>query len=323
MRVVDDRHVQLPRLGVIRTKEHTTALSDQVVAGTARVLSATVKAEAGRWFVSFACVAERHDALATYPEAIVGVDLGVHHLAALSAGELFENPRPVSHYARRMARLNRELSRREQGSKRRARTKAKLARCHRKVANVRRDALHKLTTHLAITYGTVVIEDLAVRNMTACPKPKADPENPGHHLENGHAAKAGLNRSLLDTAPGEFRRQLTYKMGWHGGHLLVADRFFPSSKKCSSCKETKATLFLATRTYRCEHCGLILDRDLNAARNLAAYGKEHLVAGSGPETRNGRRGDAHSPKSPRGRKRQDGSGQPAKAVTASSQDEAA
>jgi putative transposase len=74
----------------------------------------------------------------------------------------------------------------------------------------------------------VVIEDLAVRNMTACPKPKADPENPGHHLENGHAAKAGLNRSLLDTAPGEFRRQLTYKMGWHGGHLLVADRFFPS-----------------------------------------------------------------------------------------------
>jgi putative transposase len=104
---------------------------------------------------------------------------------------------------------------------------------------------------------------------------------------------------------------------------LVADRFFPSSKKCSSCKETKATLFLATRTYRCEHCGLILDRDLNAARNLAAYGKEHLVAGSGPETRNGRRGDALSPKSPRGRKRQDGSGQPAKAVTASSQDEAA
>ena len=217
------------------------------------------------------------------------------------------------------------------GSKRQAKTGAKLARCHDRVAGVRRDRLHKLTTHLATAYGTVVIEDLAVKAMTASPKAKVDPENPGHHLHNGHAAKAGLNRSILDMAPGELRRQLTYKMGWHGGHLVVADRFFPSSKKCSSCKKTKATLFLATRTYRCEHCGLDLDRDLNAARNLAAYGREHLVAGSGPETRNGRRGDvsctsdagAHFPKSPRGRKRQDGSGQPAKAVTASSQGEAA
>ena len=331
IRVVDDRHVQLPRLGVIRTKEHTTALLDQVVAGMARALSATVKEEAGRWFVSFGCEVERHDSVATYPDAIVGVDLGVHHFAVLSTSELVENPKPVSHFARRMARLNRELSRAQLGSKRRAKTKAKLSRCHRRVANVRRDTLHKLTTHLATAYGTVVIEDLAVKNMTACPKPKADPENPGHHLENGHAAKAGLNRSILDIAPGELRRQLTYKMGWHGGHLVVADRWFPSSKKCSSCKETKATLSLATRTYRCGNCGLVLDRDHNAARNLAAYGKKHLVAGSGPETQNGRRGDApctsgtgaHSPKSPRGRKRQDGSGQPAKAVTASSQGEAA
>ena len=220
------------------------------------MLSATIKEEAGRWFVSFGCEVERHDPVATYPDAIVGVDLGVHHFAVLSTGELFENPKPISHYARRMARLNRELSRRQKGSKRRAKTKAKLARCHARVANVRRDTLHKLTTHLATAYGTVVIEDLAVKNMTACPKPKADPENPGHHLENGHTAKAGLNRSILDMAPGELRRQLTYKMGWHGGHLVVADRWFPSSKKCSSCKKTKATLSLATRTYRCEHCGL-------------------------------------------------------------------
>ena len=220
IRVVDDRHVQLPRLGVIRTKEHTTALLDQVVAGRARALSATIREEAGRWFVSFGCEVERHDAVATYPDAIVGVDLGVHHLAALSTGELVENPKPISRQARRTARLNRELSRRQKGSKRRAKTKAKLARCHRRVANVRRDSLHKLTTHLATAYGTVVIEDLAVKNMTASPKPKADPENPGQHLENGHAAKAGLNRSILDIAPGELRRQLTYKMGWHGGHLV-------------------------------------------------------------------------------------------------------
>ncbi len=331
IRVVDDRHVRLPRLGVIRTKEPTTALSDQVAAGSARVLSATVKEEAGRWFVSFGCEAERHDPVATYPDAIVGVDLGVHHLAAVSSGELFENPRPVSRYARRMARLNRELQRRQKGSKRPARTRTKLARCHRQVANVRRDGLHKLTTHLATAYGTVVIEDLAVKNMTASPRPKVDPCNPGAFVRNGARRKAGLNRSLCDTAPGELRRQLSYKMAWHGGHLVVADRFFPSSKQCSSCKKAKATLSLSTRTYGCEHCGLVLDRDQNAARNLADHGREHLVAGSGPETLNGRRGDtwctsdtgAHSPKSPRGRKRQDGSGQPAKAVTASSQGEAA
>ena len=122
------------------------ALSDQVVAGTARVLSATIKEEAGRWFVSFGCKVVRRDPVATYPEAIVGVDLGVHHFAVLSTGELFENPRPISQRARRMARLNRELSRAQKGSKRRARTRAKLARCHRRVANLRRDTLHKLTT---------------------------------------------------------------------------------------------------------------------------------------------------------------------------------
>ena len=112
----------------------------------ARVLSATVKEEAGRWSVSFGCALERHDPVATYPDAIVGVDLGVHHFAVLSTSELVEYPKPVSHFARRMARLNRELSRAQLGSKRRAKTKAKLARCHRRVANLRRDTLHKLTT---------------------------------------------------------------------------------------------------------------------------------------------------------------------------------
>jgi len=128
------------------------------------------------------------------------VDLGVHHLVVLSTGELFENPRPISRHARRMARLNRELSRAQKGSRRRAKTGAKLARCHARVADLRRDSLHKLTTHLATAYGTVVIEDLVVKNMTVSPKAKADPENPGHHLLDGHAAKAGLNRSILDLA---------------------------------------------------------------------------------------------------------------------------
>jgi len=185
---------------------------------------------------------------------------------------------------------------------------------------VRRDALHKLTTHLAITYGTVSSRTWP-SGTCRLPKPKADPENPGHHLETA-TGKAGLNRSLLDTAPGEFRRQLTYKMGWHGGHLLVADRFFPSSKKCSSCKETKATLFPRDEDLPLRTLWSHLDRDLNAARNLAPTARSTSSPGVARRLENGRRGDALSPKSPRGRKRQDGSGQPAKAVTASSQDEA-
>jgi putative transposase len=153
IRVVDDRHVQLPRIGQIRTKERATKLRALLDAGTARILSATVSEEAGRWFVSFGCEVERADSPGQ-PNAIVGVDLGVHHLAALSSGELIENPRALSRYEQRMVRLQRELSRRQKGSKRRARTRARLARCHRRVANIRRDEFHKLTTELANDEGT-------------------------------------------------------------------------------------------------------------------------------------------------------------------------
>jgi putative transposase len=196
-----------------------------------------------------------------------------------------------------------------------------LARTHARVANARRDALHKLTTDLASTYGTVVIEDLNVSGMTATPKPKPDPERPRAFAHNGRRAKAGLNRAVRDVAPGEFRRQLTYKLAWRGGTLVVADRFFASSKTCSSCGETKTKLFLATRTYRCE-CGLEIDRDLNAALNLAAYGRR-VVAGSGPETENARGGGHRRPGPKPPVKREDGTVSAGKSVTASSQHEAA
>jgi putative transposase len=156
--------------------------------GRARVLSVTVSAPAGRWFASFTCEVARDDAAGARPNAVVGVDLGVQHLAVCSTGEVVENPRALSRYARRMARLQRELSRRQRGSKRARRTRAKLARCHQKVANTRRDAVAKLTSELASNYGTVVVEDLNVRGMTAAPKP--DPDGAGAHLENRRAGKA-------------------------------------------------------------------------------------------------------------------------------------
>lgn len=220
-----------------------------------------------------------------------------------------------------MARLQRELSRRQKRSRRRQQTKAKLARCHRKVASVRNDALHKLTSGLASTYGTVVVEDLSVSGMTKAPKPRTEVERPGAFVRNGRRAKAGLNRAILDASPGELRRQLAYKLSWHGGTLVIVDRWFASSKTCSSCGSVKAKLSLATRTYRCD-CGLEIDRDLNAALNLAAYGRRS-VAGSGPETLNAR-GGGHPrsrPKPPVNR--EDGAGQPGETVTAPSQGEAA
>jgi putative transposase len=320
--VRDDRHVQLPRLGQIRTLEPTTKLRRLVDAGRARILSATISEQAGRWFVSFGCEVERTDAPAALTDAVVGVDLGVLHLAALSTGQLVENPKALTRYARRMAHLQRELARRQKGSKRRARTQARLARAHARVANIRRDALHKLTSPLASTYGTVVIEDLNVAGMTKAPKPVSD--SSGRHRRNGRRAKAGLNRAVLDASPAEIRRQLTYKLAWRGGTLVVADRFFASTKTCSSCGSVKAKLSLATRTYRCGSCGLEIDRDLNAALNLAAYGRRQFdVAGSGPETRN-ERGGGHPrlrPKPPA--KREDGTAGAGKTVTVPSKDEAA
>ena len=202
--------------------------------------TATLSEEAGRWFLSFTCQVEGNDAPALFPGSVVGVDLGVTHLAVLSSGELVDNPRCLNRYARKMARLNRELARRSKGSKRRAVTKAKLAKAHRQVRCARRDALHQLTPQLATTYETVVIEDLNVKGMTSRPKPRPDPERSGAFLPNGRRSKAGLNRAILDVAPGEFRRQLTYKLAWHQGTLVVADRFYPSSKTCSSCGAVRA-----------------------------------------------------------------------------------
>jgi putative transposase len=318
--VADDHHVRLPRLGLVRTKEPTKKLLELLGSGSARVLSATSCEEAGRFYVSFTCEVERHDPPATQPDAIVGVDWGVMHLATISTGEVVENPKALSRYQKKLRTLNRELSRRQRGSKRHRHTKRKLARCHQKVRHLRTDVVHKLTTKLASTYSTVVIEDLNVKGMTASPAPV---QGDGTFLPNGRAAKAGLNRSVLDACPGELRRQLTYKLVWSKGTLVVADRFFASSKRCSSCGETKAKLSLDERTYCCEHCGLVVDRDLNAARNLAAYGHQYLVAVSGTETQNGRGGTHIRLRPDVSVKRLDGSGQPGESVTATGQPVAA
>jgi IS605 OrfB family transposase len=264
----------------VKLHEDGRRLADLVFAGTARVLSATVRFERGRWFASFTVDAEISRPGPRRPNAVVGVDLGVKTLAVLSTGEEISNPQHLSRQLRKLRRLCRAMARRQgpdrrtrrNASNRWRRASAALGRAHGRVADQRRDSLHKLTTRLAAEFGTIVIEDLHVAGM----------------MKNRHVA-----RSVADASFGEFRRQLGYKAAWHGGRLIVADRWFPSSKTCSGCGAVKAKLPLSERTYAWAACGLVLDRDFNAARNLAALGRREL-AGSGPDS-NGRGADRQTP----------------------------
>ncbi|WP_371572231.1 IS607 family element RNA-guided endonuclease TnpB [Streptomyces sp. NBC_01314] len=257
----DGRHVTLPRLGTIRTHEPTVKLLTRVQAGTARILSATVRHERGRWFVSFQAEAKRDLERVARPGAAVGIDLGVKTLAVMadSSGEIRTVPNP-GHYDRarkQLRRASRVVSRRrgpdrrtgQKPSKRWEKANAVRNKMHHRVANLREDALHKLTTSVAAEYGTVVVEDLNVAGM----------------LRNRRLA-----RRIADAGFGEIRRQLTYKTQRHGCRILAADRWYPSSKTCSGCGVVKAKLPLHIRTFECDACGLVLDRDDNAALNLAA-----------------------------------------------------
>lgn len=275
----ETKHAVLPRMGRIKLHEDAAGLVGKVDAGTARVMSATVRFERGRWFVSFTVDAQRPVLTPAQPDTVVGVDLGIKTLAVLSSGEQIPNPRHLSSALRKVRRLSRAASRRigpydaatksrRPSSNRWRRSTAALGKAQGRVADQRKDAIHKLTTGLAKKYGTVVVEDLNVAGMV-----------------RNHC----LARHVGDASFGEIRRQLEYKTAWNGGRTVVVDRWFPSSKTCSGCGAVKAKLALSERSYVCMMCGMVLDRDVNAARNLALLG-EAMVAGSGPETVNGRGG---------------------------------
>ena len=256
--------VTLPRLGEVRIHESGRKLARRLEDGTARILSATLSRTAQRWHVSFTVEVER-DAPEQHarPGTAVGVDLGVKTLltGVDDAGNVIaiEGPRPLRASLRKLRRDSRAHSRKVKGSANRRKSAARLARVHARVASVRADALHKATSALARDYETVVTEDLNVAGMVRNRK---------------------LARAITDQGFGQARRMLEYKAIWSGGRVIIADRWFASSKTCSGCGCAKAKLSLSERTYRCEHCGLVLDRDVNAARNLL-----HLAA-SGAEREN-------------------------------------
>ncbi len=246
--------IQLPRLGQLRLKERSylPSESDRI-----HILSATISEKAGRWFVSLQVKERINDVENSGP--IIGVDVGIHHLATVSDGTVVENPRALQAFARKLKRLNRSVSRKQGMSKNRSKLIRKLQQLHARVANIRKDAIHKATTLLAKTKSVVVLENLNVRGL----------------LQNHKVANAVADASFY-----EFRRQLEYKTAWYGSSLIIAPRFFPSSKRCSQCGYVKTNLRLSTRVYRCDQCGLTIDRDLNASNNLAG------VAASWAETLN-------------------------------------
>jgi putative transposase len=231
----------------------------------------------GRWYVTFTVDMEDP---APLPETgcAIGVDLGVKDFAALSDGSKIANPRHLERKARNLARYQRRLARKQKGSANRAKAKAKVARAHRKVRDARRDFLHKASTQLVRENGPIAIEDLNIAGLTRRPKPH--PDGNGGHERNGAAAKAGLNRAVLDAGMGEFRRQLEYKCERYGRTLIVIDRWYPPSKTCSACGHLLTSLSLSTRHWQCPSCGTRHDRDVNAAKNILAAGL--AVARSSP-----------------------------------------
>ena len=181
----------------------------------------------------------------------LGVDFGIKTLAYCSDGTTFENPKALANGERKLKRLQREFARRKRGGKNREKTKRKIAKCHAKIANIRKHALHNVSYHVTAKTkpSTVVVEDLNVKGMMA------------NHC---------LAKAIADVSFGELRRQIEYKGHWFGVDVVTAGRFYPSSKTCSGCGSVKPLLKLSERKFVCEKCGMVIDRDLNAAKNLAS-----------------------------------------------------
>jgi putative transposase len=278
IRVEPDRHhVTLPVIGSIKTHESTRKLARRLEAGTAKITTATIRHERGRWFVSLTVHVQRSlgkPAHAPHGAPVVGVDLGVRDLVVAATPDGREvariaAPAPLKRALRQLGALQRKAARqhgpREPGAPRTGprrqpsqgwlATQAQIRRLHARVANLRADAIHQATTALAQQHQVIGAEDLAVASLA----------------RRGGVRKRGLNRSLADASLGAVSRLLGYKTTWYGSVLIRAGRRFPSSKTCSSCGAVKAKLGLRERTYHCERCGLAIDRDRNAAVNLARH----------------------------------------------------
>jgi len=291
--------VQLPRLGRLRLKEQGYLPTSGV-----KILSATVSEQAGHWFVSIQVIENVPDPVPATGEPI-GVDLGINSLAVCSDDrEPITNPKALRTHLGKLIRTQRRFSRRQKGGKNREKARKLLARQHSRIATIRRNALHQATSYLAhahlsktelATYHSKLASTLPEAKTKVEAKVKrrlvkrllhqATQANAARRpqvivLEDLNVASMVKNpklaRAISDVGMGEFRRQMEYKTAWNGETLLIANRFYPSSKRCSACGNIKAALSLSERVYVCEleTCQAVMDRDFNSALNLAELARE-------------------------------------------------
>lgn len=269
LRVEGARHLVLPGVGRVPTSESIRAIWRHVRRGSGRLLAATIREKAGHWYVSL-----RLEITAPWrPPArddVAGVDVSIgQNLLVImrpdgSVAGKVPNPRALQSSLSELRKADRSLSRKKEGSRRWHQARRKLASIQARIANIRKDAMHKATTQLAKTHGQVVIEDLTVRQLAR-----------------------GLRchrKAWIDATAGELRRQLLYKAQWYGCELWIAGRWYPSSKTCSGCGQVNGMLTLADRVWVCPACGARHDRDENAGTNLARLPASWAEAQSGGKT---------------------------------------
>jgi putative transposase len=260
----DRRHVTLPRIGTVRVHENTRRLERLLAKGRARILAVTVSRRGTRLVAAFRVLVQRpQQPKAADPASRVGVDVGVRVLATVAGGngevlERVPNPRPLEAVLRELRHLGRERSRRTKGSSRYRQTQQQISRLQRRVADIRACHIHRLTTRLAKTHGEIVAEGLDAAGMLR---------------QKGLAGARARRRGLSDSALGEPRRQLAYKTSWYGSRLVIAGRFYPSSKTCHACGHVQDIGW--AEHWTCDPagggCGTSHHRDDNAAVNLARY----------------------------------------------------
>ncbi|HZS79126.1 MAG TPA: transposase [Ktedonobacteraceae bacterium] len=261
-------NLKLTKIGTVKLHLHRN------IEGTIKTL--TIKREGEHWYAIFTCEIDQPEPLPTSHED-VGIDLGVTHFAALSNGEFIDHPHYLRKAEKKLVKAHQALSRKRRGSHRRKKAVQQVVKCHRQIANQRKDFQHKASRKLVNRYQVIVFEDLQVKNLTKAPAPKQD-EN-GKYVPNGAAAKAGLNKSILDAGWSMFTAMVSVKAAWAGRTVIFVD---PSktSQICPNCGNIRKKT-IDERWHSCE-CGCELDRDTASAKVILDLGRKHLLVGTRP-----------------------------------------
>lgn len=286
LQVIDAHHVKLPKIGVVKTHESTRKLLRRITKNTARIIRGTVSQDsAGRWHIALTAEVQRE--IRTGPSArqraggVVGIDLGVRDVATTSDGTIWASPRHLERAQKKLRRLNQNLSRAATGSAGRAKARVKLARAHHRVACLRLDATHKMTSHLVHTYATVAMEGW-------------DAQAVAQHGSKDVPAKLrhDRNRGLADSSVGCTRWQLASKALWYGATVLVADKNEPTGRTCSACGQVRdKPVPPSDEWFRCPSCGFREDRRINTALALRNAARALSGAPSGEEPLNAHGGN--------------------------------